>query len=144
MSRRSDLDIVGQWLLFVAIPGLVTAPLRMIRWCWRVMRGKPRRRRLPGMEPGFYRSRRWQTARIKCFERNKAANGGQLRCELCGRAEEHGVIAWHCHHIKSRSKWPELALDQNNLAACCDDCNMGMSNRYDSLDLTLCKRRKTA
>ena len=133
-KKRPFIELFGHWLLFVVIPWLLLSPFRLIRWCCRTMRGRPQKRP-PALRPNFYKSRSWQTACVKCFERTKRENGGVLACALCGRTELHGVTAWHCHHVKSRSKWPELALEQSNLAAACDDCNMGMSNRYEDLEL---------
>ena len=138
--RRSNVDLIGGWLWFVVFPWLLLAPFRLIRWVWRIMAGRPKRRLLPGQKPHFYRSRAWQTARIKCFERN-IKEYGALTCELCGRTKATGVKSFHCHHLRSRSNWPELALDQGNLVAACEACNMGMGNRYEDLKLNLCRRK---
>ena len=140
MAKRSNLDLIGYWLLFVALPWLLLAPIHLISWVWWIMAGRPQRRELPGEKPGFYKSRAWQTERIKCFERNIKQNGA-LTCELCLRTKADGVESFHCHHKRSRSKWPELALDPDNLVATCEACNMGMSNRYEDLALNRCRRK---
>ena len=49
----------------------------------------------------------------------------------CGRSKkEHGVVI-HVDHIKPRSKFPELALEFDNLQILCDDCNIGKCNKYE-------------
>ena len=140
MAKRSNIDLIGRWIFFIALPWLLLALPRLLLWCLRVMQGKPAHQLHPGEEPGFYKSQRWRTARIKCFERNIQQNG-TLTCELCFRTKADGIESFHCHHKRSRSKWPELALEQSNLVATCDDCNMGMSNRYEDLKLNQCRRK---
>jgi 5-methylcytosine-specific restriction endonuclease McrA len=51
---------------------------------------------------------------------------------LCGRSKrKHGVVI-HVDHIKPKSKYPELALEYNNLQLLCEDCNLGKSNKYET------------
>lgn len=51
---------------------------------------------------------------------------------MCGRSPKiHGVVI-HVDHIKPRSKFPELALDVNNLQILCEDCNVGKLNRFET------------
>ena len=52
------------------------------------------------------------------------------RCCLCGRTVKDGV-ALHVDHIKPRSKYPELALDIENLQILCDECDDGKGDRYE-------------
>ncbi|MGI9436057.1 MAG: HNH endonuclease [Geminicoccaceae bacterium] len=144
MKRRrlSNLDIIGRWLFWAALPWCLLAPFRFIQLLWLLLvRTTEEETKAPAKN--FYSSRAWQNARVKCLELNMRENGGFLRCELCKRTEMTGVKSWHCHHVKSRSNWPELALVIDNLAVCCPDCNYGMSNRYEDLELNRC-RRKTA
>ena len=75
----------------------------------------------------FHTSEEWRRLRYKVL---KKFNGC---CCLCGRShQKHGVVI-HVDHIKPRSKYPELKLDENNLQLLCEDCNLGKSNR-DSID----------
>ncbi len=145
------LTIAAAYLLVIAY-GFTQHRRSPWRWPWRLTRGAWRMiQRMLRIRPsavveaaqskGFYSSRAWQTARIKCFERNMRENNGLMRCELCGQMEIHGVTSWHCHHVKSRSRWPELALDPDNLAALCSSCNLGCSNRYEDLKLNRCSRK---
>lgn len=74
----------------------------------------------------FYSSEAWRALR---FDALKAGNGS---CNLCGRSNrQHGIIL-HVDHIKPKSRFPELALDPNNLQILCEDCNLGKSNRDDT------------
>ena len=71
---------------------------------------------------GFYQSREWREVRYAIFRKYEAA------CMICGRTfKDHGV-AMHCDHIKPRSKFPELALNIDNIQILCEDCNLGKSN----------------
>jgi len=73
----------------------------------------------------FYDSTAWQTARYQALCRS---NG---RCELCGTSKSEGSII-QVDHVKPRSKFPELELEQSNLQVLCKPCNMGKSNRDDT------------
>lgn len=46
-------------------------------------------------------------------------------CMKCG-----GIDVLHVDHIKPKSKFPELALDINNLQVLCEECNMAKGNKY--------------
>ena len=138
-GKLNDFEMLGRWLFFVVLPWLLLALPRLLLWCFRIMQGHQQKRPL-GLAKGFYQSAVWRRVRIECLERN-LATFGVLTCELCYRTRLDGVQSFHCHHKKSRSKWPELALELENLAVCCDDCNVGMSNRYEDLDLNRCRRR---
>ncbi|MFD2207189.1 HNH endonuclease [Kiloniella antarctica] len=48
------------------------------------------------------------------------------KCMLCGSGPEHDRIV--VDHIKPISKFPDLALEKDNLQVLCDTCNMGKSN----------------
>lgn len=65
----------------------------------------------------FYRTDSWRKLRYKVL----AYYGS--KCMLC--KTEKGSM--HVDHIKSRSKFPQLELDFNNLQVLCRDCNMGKS-----------------
>jgi 5-methylcytosine-specific restriction endonuclease McrA len=69
----------------------------------------------------FYKSREWLTLRYLTL----AKYGG--KCQCCGTrpAYRHQV---HVDHIKPISKFPHLALDEDNLQVLCSECNLGKSN----------------
>ena len=75
----------------------------------------------------FYDSKEWQ--RVRYFVLRKY--GG--KCQLCGRSYKEDGVVIHVDHIKPRSKYPELELDQNNLQVLCKDCNLGKMAR-DEID----------
>lgn len=74
---------------------------------------------------GFYQSDEWRAVRYSALARSRGC------CELCGREPADGVRL-HVDHIKPRSKYPDLALDPENLQVLCDDCNIGKSNTDDT------------
>lgn len=48
------------------------------------------------------------------------------RCMSCGASPlKDNKVVLHVDHIKPFRKYPELALDINNLQVLCEDCNMG-------------------
>jgi len=49
------------------------------------------------------------------------------KCMLCKTT--NGVM--HVDHIKPRSKYPKLALDEDNLQVLCKACNFGKSNVHE-------------
>lgn len=89
---------------------------------WAEERERAKQRRL---EEDFYNSREWNEVRYFAFE--KYGN----YCLVCGRGRKHGAVL-HVDHIKPRSKYPELALDIENLQILCADCNLGKGNRDDT------------
>ncbi|WP_375408540.1 HNH endonuclease [uncultured Methylobacterium sp.] len=73
----------------------------------------------PREAPGsFYRSDAWRTLRYQALRRSSGA------CECCGTGPSPGRPL-HVDHIKSRSRFPNLALDLSNLQVLCADCNLG-------------------
>jgi 5-methylcytosine-specific restriction endonuclease McrA len=135
MARRpaySGPELVFAWFAFRLLPGVLKMIWRSIRDRARPRKAKQARRRMP---PG------WSKARMKVFSRNRAANGGIIRCEQCRRTEADGVAAWHVHHLRSRKHWPELEVDPDNLAIWCRACNLGASNDYAGPELAPCPRK---
>ena len=65
----------------------------------------------------FYSSWEWKKARFEILKKYGP------ECMLCG--SNHRIVV---DHIKPRSKFPLLELDQDNLQVLCNDCNMGKSN----------------
>ena len=72
----------------------------------------------------FYRSKEWLILRVKVLEKYGC------ECMMCGRSRKVHKVVLHVDHIKPRSKYPELALDFNNLQILCEDCNIGKGNKY--------------
>lgn len=80
----------------------------------------------PGMIGAeFYRTREWAKAR-----HNTLAKYGAI-CQCCGTSRVSGSIM-HVDHIKPRSKYPHLELDENNLQVLCELCNIGKSNTLET------------
>lgn len=71
---------------------------------------------------GFYSSEEWIALRYKALARHGN------RCQCCGASPSTGAVI-HVDHIKPRSKFPELALDLDNLQILCRNCNVGKSNK---------------
>ncbi|WP_051435482.1 HNH endonuclease [Shewanella fidelis] len=69
----------------------------------------------------FYQSGKWLKLRVQAFE----LYGN--RCACCGITPAQGATM-HVDHIKPRSKYPQLALDIQNLQILCEACNKGKSN----------------
>lgn len=74
----------------------------------------------------FYESDAWRTLRYKVLRKFG------FKCMACGARPGPGPNgALHVDHIKPRSKYPQLELDENNLQVLCRDCNKGKSNIYE-------------
>ena len=86
---------------------------------------KPEKVRLP--DDKFYSSQPWRRARTAVLNKYGA------ECMTCGRSKKKHNIVVHVDHIKPRSTYPELELDENNLQILCEDCNLGKGNR-DEID----------
>lgn len=83
---------------------------------------QPKREWIPYDEwMAFYNSAEWLDLRYRMLKTYGA------RCMVCGESGKHAVI--QVDHIKPRSKFPELALDPNNLQVLCRRCNLGKSNK---------------
>jgi len=67
---------------------------------------------------GFYVSRKWLVVRYKTLIKH-----GHM-CQLCGSIEK----PMHVDHIKPRSLYPNLEVDENNLQVLCKLCNLGKGN----------------
>lgn len=82
----------------------------------------PKSKNLLSSKKGFYVSDEWRRVRYEALK----IHGGA--CQCCGAKAEKGKPL-HVDHIKPRSKFPDLALDINNLQVLCADCNLGKSAR---------------
>lgn len=92
---------------------------------WRQQQGKGFTNYRMMADDQFYKSTKWRELRHVAL-----VNSG-ARCTLCGASAKDG-IQLHVDHIKPRSKYPELALDLDNLQILCEDCNLGKSNVDDT------------
>lgn len=71
--------------------------------------------------PEFLRSFEWRQLRLKALQKY----GRQ--CQCCGASPASGAVM-NVDHVKSRRRFPELALDIRNLQVLCEDCNHGKGN----------------
>lgn len=74
----------------------------------------------------FLESYEWRRVRMVVLKKYGS------RCQCCGATPSDGVRI-HVDHIKPRKKYPELALDENNLQVLCEVCNHGKGN-WDQTD----------
>lgn len=70
----------------------------------------------------FLKSFEWRQLRLKAFEKY-----GRI-CQCCGAAPGNGIVL-NVDHVKSRRRFPDLALDIENLQVLCEDCNHGKANQ---------------
>lgn len=67
----------------------------------------------------FYNSREWLALRYRVLKKYGR------RCMCCHRTD----VELHVDHIKPISKFPMLALSEENLQVLCRQCNLGKSNK---------------
>lgn len=72
----------------------------------------------------FYNSQSWKKLRLEALEFYGR------RCVSCGATAKNGAKL-HVDHIKPKSKYPDLALDLDNLQILCEDCNLGKMADYE-------------
>lgn len=72
-------------------------------------------------DPAFLNSFEWRQLRFEALR----IYGRQ--CQCCGASPATGAVM-HVDHVKPRRKFPELALDINNLQVLCAECNHGKCN----------------
>lgn len=78
-----------------------------------------------GKRRDFYYSEVWRALRFKVLKKSSGC------CCLCGNGPEPGKPL-HVDHIKPRSLYPHLELEENNLQVLCYDCNLGKGNTDDT------------
>lgn len=88
-------------------------------------RRQPRPTTTPGLPPGFYESPAWLRLRYAILTHYGPT------CMACGATSAEGA-AIQVDHIKPTSRFPELALDADNLQVLCSTCNLGKSNRDET------------
>lgn len=78
---------------------------------------------IKGIEDSFYNTPAWRTLRkIKLIEYNGA-------CQRC--LVKYGIINTknpEGHHLKPRSKYPELELEPDNIVILCKTCNLQLGD----------------
>lgn len=76
----------------------------------------------------FYTSAKWRKFRIMILKRDGA------HCQRC-IIKYHFIVSTNLeiHHIKPRSKYPELAYDEDNCITLCKSCNtqLGVKEELD-------------
>jgi hypothetical protein len=70
----------------------------------------------------FLKSFEWRQLRLQAFKKY-----GRV-CLCCGATPGAGVVL-NVDHVKSRRRFPALALDIENLQVLCEDCNHGKANQ---------------
>lgn len=70
----------------------------------------------------FYTTWAWAQLRYETLKKYGC------QCMLCGSTEKPMQV----DHIKPRKKYPELALDPNNVQVLCKLCNMGKGDRDET------------
>lgn len=123
-SEKSAMKAIRNWLkdnqlkgFSVGLMGPGIEPSEFYNW-----------EKIPFEEPKsveFYSSQKWFNLRREAFEKYGSS------CQCCGRSPLNGAVM-HVDHIKPRSKFPELALDINNLQILCDQCNLGKSDTSET------------
>ena len=73
----------------------------------------------PAAKSNFYLSATW------LHLRDEVLASREHRCAQCNKTRSEHNIAVEVDHILPRSKYPELALDINNLQILCFECNRG-------------------
>jgi hypothetical protein len=71
--------------------------------------------------PEFLQSFEWRQVRFQALQKYGR------RCQCCGASPETGTVI-NVDHVKSRRRFPALALDIDNLQVLCVDCNHGKAN----------------
>lgn len=72
-------------------------------------------------DPAFLQSFEWRQLRFKVLQKYGS------KCQCCGSTPAGGAVM-NVDHIRPRRKFPQLALDIDNLQVLCGDCNHGKGN----------------
>ncbi|MDQ0999774.1 5-methylcytosine-specific restriction endonuclease McrA [Neobacillus niacini] len=81
-----------------------------------------------GKEDNFYISKEWRAVRELVFI-EYGIEDGALCCQRCLINER--IIVYknmEGHHLKPRSKYPELELDPDNIVPLCKSCNIELGD----------------
>jgi hypothetical protein len=82
---------------------------------------KPKRSNVYVSSNAFLTSYEWRKLRMEALIKYGR------RCMCCGATPSTGAVM-NVDHIKPRKRYPELALEINNLQILCHDCNHGKGN----------------
>jgi hypothetical protein len=82
---------------------------------------KPKRSNVYVSSDAFLSSYQWRKLRMEALIKYGR------RCMCCGATPSTGAVM-NVDHIKPRKRYPELALEINNLQILCHDCNHGKGN----------------
>lgn len=107
---------ISEWSLLGLLPALVLTIFLVFTWRARVIElGEERKKRLDETRQ-FYSSPEWNLLRDQVIHEE-----GHL-CSECGELIQYkGDIT--VDHIRPRSKYPDLALERQNLRVLCRSCN---------------------
>jgi len=120
-------------IYFLAIGITLTSNIRGFAWDYLYSKGlikesdsfsnhNPKKKhRKYKIKSNFYESEEWDLLRVKTL------NKYGCMCMKCSST----LIEMHVDHIKPRSKYPHLELDENNLQVLCRDCNIKKSNKNE-------------
>ena len=98
--------------------------LRVLKWFIRLLIGRREQTFEEWVNsPEFLQSWEWARAKYDILDAKRGY------CSLCGRTAHDGVIL-QVDHIRSRKKFPLLALERANLQVLCKQCNWGKGNRF--------------
>ena len=115
------LDILAKINGEKYIPDGKPAQISRIRFGERDIQLKQKHNSIDVTNNEFLESYAWRKLRLQVIE----AYG--RKCMCCGNTPENGAII-HVDHIKPRKKYPELALEFDNLQVLCHECNHGKGN----------------
>lgn len=87
---------------------------------------KPKAKRTRATGNGFYKTAEWKRMRYLALKRSDG------RCQCCGIGAADGARL-NVDHIKPRGRFPELALNLDNLQVLCGSCNAGKGG-WDETD----------
>lgn len=110
-NKNEQLSLIANKLWGVEIPVVYSKKKKAVR--------------LVASKDDFLQSYQWRKLRYEAILKYGR------KCMLCGATPESGVQI-HVDHIKPRKKYPELALDINNLQILCGVCNHGKGNWDES------------
>jgi len=107
---------ISEWSLLGLLPALVLTIFLVFTWRARVIElGEERKKRLDETRQ-FYSSPEWNLLRDQVIREE-----GHL-CSECGELIQYKEDIT-VDHIRSRSKYPDLALERQNLRVLCRSCN---------------------
>lgn len=92
---------------------------------WKPPKKKNKKKKHKIKFAAFFQTTDWKEIRYKVLKRDDG------KCQLCGRSRRDGVIM-NVDHIKPRLKYPNLAMNINNLQTLCSSCNWGKGGRDET------------